>query len=131
MAGKIADQHKLPLLILVLAVGLLAAMAIIKMSLAWSFESKEARRMTVQQKILAYIEERKEQDFDFKLAAERLDLSYQNLADHLTELERGGRIKCMPRPPFRKPIVITLDDMVWYFWRVTIVPDEELVPLVS
>lgn len=107
-----------------LAIGLLmCTLAIVTVIILGSAVKRtcELREQALQRQVLEYIRELPDQRFDFVLAAQQLGTNYWRLNEQLMQLERSGRIKCNPRYLARKPIVISLDDMIWYYHRVAIV----------
>ena len=88
-------------------------------------DQKEIRERRERVEVMAYVEKRAGAEFDFASAAQQLGLSDDQLADHLWHLIQAKRIRVTSRPPWRKPIIISLHDKQMFFWIVTAVKDEE------
>jgi hypothetical protein len=86
---------------------------------------KTHAKKTVQmkEKLLSYIAEHDGEKFDYVGVAKRLNISHKKLFQCLSELEREHKIIAVQHY-LRKPILITKDDYINYFWKVYIPSDE-------
>jgi hypothetical protein len=103
----------------------IAALILLILLCVWAIDQYQQKKAQDEQKIQAeligYIASTASEQFDFVATATRFDLDDDHLRDHLFWLERNGQIKCIPRYNARKPIVISLNDMLWYFDRINVV----------
>lgn len=102
-----------------------ALIAVVQFGMARNSKSKETLRQETQEKILVYITEHGIGPFGgFELAVRELGLTHRQLSNHLLELERNNKIVCTPMYEARKPIIISKNDMIWYFGTVSVVTEE-------
>jgi hypothetical protein len=86
-------------------------------------KSHAKKTVQMKEKMLSYIAGHEGEEFDYMSVAKQLNISYKELFQYLSELEKRHRIVVVQHY-LRKPILITEDDYINYFWKIYIPSDE-------
>ena len=98
---------------------------LIVLALVWhvNAQKRQEENIQVQERILSYVTIYEGQEFDYIHISKQLNLSHEQLFEHLLQLNRAGKIVAVQKY-LRKPILLTKDDCINYYWKVFLTSDE-------